>query len=64
MARSQPDELCFFKDIKMFKTLKNSFQMENPRPKLGLGFLLRWGGGVVVAALEFQAIYTLLSVWE
>jgi hypothetical protein len=48
----------------MFKTLKNSFQMEIPGSKLDLRFLLRWGGGVVVAALEFQAIYTLLSVWE
>jgi len=48
----------------MFKTLKNSFQMVSAGPKLDLGFLLRWGGGVVVAALEFQAIYTLLSVWE
>jgi len=48
----------------MFKTLKNSFQMESAGSKLDLGFLLRWGGGVVVAALEFQAIYTLLSIWE
>ncbi|HXA64850.1 MAG TPA: hypothetical protein VNV82_06845 [Bryobacteraceae bacterium] len=36
----------------MFKTLKNSFQMESAGSKLDLGFLLRWGGGVVVAALE------------
>lgn len=48
----------------MFKTLKNSFQMESAGSKLDLGFLLRWGGGVVVAALEFQAIYSLLLVWE
>jgi len=33
-------------------------------PELGLSFLLRWGGAVMIAALEFQGICTLLSVWE
>jgi hypothetical protein len=47
----------------MSKTLKSSFQMERGGAELGRS-LLRWGGGVVVAALEFQAIYTLLAVWE
>ena len=48
----------------MFKTLKSSFQMKSAGPQMGLGFLLRLGGAVVIAALEFQAIYTLLSIWE
>jgi hypothetical protein len=47
----------------MFKTLKSSFQRERGGAELGRS-LLRWGGGVVVAALEFQAIYSLLLVWE
>jgi hypothetical protein len=47
----------------MFKTLKSSFQMERGGSEL-IRSLLRWGGGVVVAVLEFQAIYTLLAVWE
>ncbi|HEX4595016.1 MAG TPA: hypothetical protein VH157_12110 [Bryobacteraceae bacterium] len=47
----------------MLKTFKNSFQMKDARQELGHS-LLRWGGGVVIAALEFQAIYTLLAVWE
>jgi hypothetical protein len=48
----------------MFKTLKSSFQMEGAGPEFSRGFLLRWGGAVVIAALELQAIYTLLLVWE
>jgi hypothetical protein len=47
----------------MFKTLKSSFQMERGGSELSRSFL-RWGGGIVIAALEFQAIYTLLVVWE
>jgi hypothetical protein len=48
----------------MFTTLTSSFQTEYFGQGFGRSLLLRWGGGVVVAALEFQAIYTLLAVWE
>lgn len=47
----------------MFHTPKDSFQMEDAKQGL-VPSLLRWGGGVVIAALEFQAIYSLIGVWE
>jgi hypothetical protein len=48
----------------MLETLKSSFPMDRIAPEFGPGFLLRWGGAVMIAALEFQGICTLLSVWE
>ena len=47
----------------MFKTLKSSFQTDSTRPDLARGFL-RWVGGAVIAALGFQAIYSLVWVLE
>ena len=48
----------------MFKTLRSSFHIEGAGPEFGRSLLLRWGGGVIIAAVEFLAIYTVLLVWE
>jgi hypothetical protein len=42
----------------MFRTFKE------PSKLFRLSWLVRWAGGIAIAALEFQAIYSILLEWE
>ena len=47
----------------MFKTSKELF-VTNPTVGTMLATLVRWGAGIVIAAIEFQMIYTALLEWD
>jgi hypothetical protein len=44
----------------MFETSKESFFIDRTSPQAARNFLIRWGAGCIIAALEFQAICTLI----
>jgi hypothetical protein len=44
----------------MFETSKESFFIDRTRPQAPRNFPIRWGAGCIIAALEFQAICTLI----
>jgi hypothetical protein len=48
----------------MFETSKELLFIDRTRLQVGRNFLIRWGAGVVIAALEFQAICTLILELE
>ena len=48
----------------MFKTLDDLLSMDHTNQHVRRGLFIRWAGGIVIAAVQFQALYTALSALD